>query len=432
MIFNDPFHRRLAAVLGLSALACIVLAGLLMSSGPRIRASIFDGTKLTTLKGQRLILKANQPLGKISDSRIATVPKVPVQAVASGNAVAITFKERLAYDTSYTVTIRPENLQPISYSFKTPQAAVYYMDRGSEGLANKIYSRTIEGKQTTVLNMDNINAFVAVDGALIVSTRSADYTTELRRFDLQTKEITPIKLPRVGTATHLQASPDRQSFGYSLTSKAYNPAFNSTVYIHNAQGKEIGAPTGFDKKKIQALDWRFGADGSTIVAQTFSNDTIVTSAGSDAVPVILGQGGLGGLSYDGRKAILTDANGAFELDLSSNTEKRLALPSDKKDSYVIGVAPYNNGAGHLMHWQSSDNVRSIEHISGTYGGKTKLFYTAEKGESIWAYRTSPNDKYLAVSTLKPSQDAPERILRIFDVRTGKQIARINADIISWQ
>ncbi|MEK7153349.1 MAG: hypothetical protein AAB834_05345 [Patescibacteria group bacterium] len=428
----DPFYRKLYALLiGLSVL-CLLLVGLTWLQGPRIRLASIDTEKAATQAGQRLILHTNQPLGTITKDQVTISPDTPIEISGNGNTNIVQFKQRLAYQTTYTVTLT-SGKHRLKYAFTTAKPAIYYAEQNVTGTADVI-RRNVLGtdKDEIVYNAEEILDFAVLSDSLIICTRNTDYTNNLIKLDLKTKKETAIKLPKPGTVAHMYSAPDKQSFGFSFSPKSYEKNLNSALFLVHSTDLRPRLVKSFANKPLQILDWKFAPDSATILAQLPDTTTLITDSRTGKPPTPLGQyPGIGGFSADGAKVIMQDKDGPLVIDLKTNTQTRLAQKEVGSDSFVTSTLPFHNQEGFLMNGQAFVGSYYLDYIQIQSEGTQTMLHQTGKTEGIIATELSPNDQYAALIISEPQDGIVRLEARVIKLQTGKIDIIPNATKIHW-
>ena len=106
--------------------------------------------------GQRLILRLDQAVADMPVSDVTVSPAVPIGLSLERATVILRFDEVLNYATEYEITIpvrstTTDAASTLTYSFRTPDAEVYMLQRagsvGNSGTEDQII-RTVIGSST--------------------------------------------------------------------------------------------------------------------------------------------------------------------------------------------------------------------------------------------------------------------------------------------
>jgi WD40 repeat protein len=347
--------------------------------------------------------------------------------------VVLQFSQRLAYNTHYTVTVKPSGLKSLQYAFTTEQPQVYYLHQEGISTADAILSRSLGGGlEKTVYKHADIASFIVVDNALIINVRNKDYSNSLYKLNLKNGNTTEIRLPKAGSVIQLQAAPSRKVFGFTFTSKGYEKNLNNILVTYNLSTGTLTKTNGFDKQPLQTLSWDFGPDSNTLVVQLYDNSTILATADNTTQPLPLGQLAVGGLTPDGSKAIMSNSDGAIEVTLKSNAKRTLPMPTGLgTDTFVTTATPLNEGQGYMLYGQSFFGDHYGEYLIMHAKDTDRHLYVSGKTESIASFALSPNDRYAAIDTLLFANGVSKHHLHVIDTQTGKSVLTSDGGAPAW-
>lgn len=449
------FTKRTLGITIILSILIISLAAALVISGPRIRKADYDVRQLTEYSNQTIILRANQPLNNVEPSQISIEPAADFSVNTTGDNVIIQLKERLKYQTHYTVTARnlsnSKNQQSnYTTAFTTPDLEYYYLKRGEQQDEEKQVDTIIDSKTSkSVYEADYIFDFDVVGPNLAIIT-GENRNNELLLLNAKSSKKTLIKLPASGTVDNLRASPNNKLLGFTLRSNetGTNKAYDDTLFMYDLEAQILTQPKGVSDKPISSGGWEFAPDSTSIIVQTYDAGTLIVDTLSKNKPIPLGSyTTLRNFSGDGKKLSATATDGSVIIDLPNNSKAPVETTS------IRGIIPYVTTA-HLLQ-NSDDIVRSLylyqadtqfSHTIidiGSGSSFKELIDLDEQKTSLLDYTVTPNDQFLAyeahpIANKQAYDDynTGSRPLRsytkIIDTSSGKEIADLNGINIVWK
>jgi hypothetical protein len=298
------------------------------------------------------------------------------------------------------------------YSFHTPAAQVYYLDRAAPGSGgpDEIVKTSLAGSgRTVVYSAARIQQFVIFPEAIAVTTLGDDGTSTLSLVSIGKGYIaTKLLLPGTGTIDELQGATEAGVLGLTFTSSgpAAGREFDSTLMTVNLTGTQTVDPVlDLAGNPLQVLTWSFVTGSPSIVAQSTNQTVFLIDTTKSGSLVPLGQyQDLGGSSPDGKSIVVSDIYGRIAYSLSSGSETRLpSLPVAGATTFGGNAELIGSGTARVQQVAVPDSTGSGRYQSllvledGTQA--RTLFQFADDKGSIQGFSVSPNGQYLAVNVI---------------------------------
>lgn len=414
---DRPYRRALATTVTTLVVLVAVFAGLNYLQGPKLASAQVDSSRVVAQSGQQLRLFANQSITAVRKSQVRVTPASPFTVSSSGDVIAVQFSNRLLYGTSYTVKVDGvgNGAQPrttnFAYSFRTPAAQVYYLDRADPktGGPDEIVKTSLTGNaRTVVYSAPRIQQFVVFPQAIAVTTLGDDGTSTLSLVSLDKGFVAKLLLPGSGTIDELQGANAAGVVGLTFTSSgpAADREFNDTLMTVNLTGAQTVDPVlDLAGKPLQVLTWSFVTGSPSIVAQSTDQTVFLIDPTKPGSIVPLGQyQDLGGSAPDGKSIVVSDIYGKIAYSLSSGKETRLpSLPMAGATTYGGEAELIGSGTARVQQVAVPDSTGSGRYQSFLVledGTQTRmLFQPADEKGSIQGFSVSPNGQYVAVNVI---------------------------------
>lgn len=427
---KQPFEKYFwitIAALGVAGLGLLILT---FFQGPRVRKATIDIQKATLQSDQRLLLVANQPLGKITSSQVHISPSVSVQAVASGSNVLLQFTQRLQYETTYHITIDIAGGRKLSYEFTTSQPSVYYLREHKDG-KDEIRRSTLDGKKDErIYEAANIVDYALLEDALLINTGNADYTNTLHIYNLTTKTEHRPSLPGKGTIGDLQSAPNRQSWGYVFIPRA--PGLAPALYVARSSTEKPTLVKGVGGADVPVVNWRFGPDSTLAQVQVKDGSVFVLSTDNTSEPTPLGQFlDIRGFSGDGKRLFLQDRNGPLQINVRDLTKNVIPYTPPGGTSFLTDIQPLANSNNFLLRGQAYLDNQYKEFIIYMHDTRQRTIFSVSLGRTILSMAPSPNDQYLAISTSELHNGEPRQTADIITTSEGSMRLQLQGRNVRW-
>jgi hypothetical protein len=400
----------------------------------------------------------NQPVAKVTPEQVSVEPKAPFSVVSNGEAIVVQFTEKLRYDTSYKVTVRGatsrSNAKPATFvhTFKTADPLVYYLDRNrsinSTGRTKNpdeiVRTKLSGGGLEVVYSAPRIQEFAVAGDKLVVATIDEDDTNDVVLVDLATGKEEALVLPSPGTVSGLRISTNQRLTGLIFTSRIKGGKYTYIgvlMSVDLALSRNVFPVSGVDKKPVQANDWLFAPDGTTILAHTHADDTLLIDTKGKYDPRPLGQSfGIANFSHDGSQIILTAPDGPAVIDaVGGKTRTQLFKEGELAGLYPLEASMLANSKGHVTLLQEfiGETLISKYYLKQYTQDATRTLYEAD-GESkrVISFAVLPNDQYVAVEESDkddsgdfenyPDNSKPETTRTLLlDTTSGKVVREID-------
>lgn len=381
--------------------------------GPKLSSAQVDGKSVIAQPGQQLRLFANQTLAQVKPAQVAVTPKVAHSVTTQGDVIAVQFDARLAYATTYTVTVKDvtsiyqAQRATLTYSFTTASPPLYYLDRGQSN--DEIVRTGITGNERTVVySAAGIQDFAVADGSLLVATLGADHTSQLSLVSLTDGAVEAVRLPEAGVVQKLHAAASGTLVGFVFTSagERIDPTYSSTLLSLDLEGVHTVKPVdGLDGNPVRVLDWEFMPDGSGLLALSRERSLFLIDPLTAGAISPLGQfSELGPVSRDGSIVTMSDPFGSAALTIANGSQKRLVPSPLENDSSLAYLGPVEALAAgtrvEKLVIARSDGTRFASAIAIDDGTTARVIYrTPDDAGSIESFSVSPNGQYLAVQVV---------------------------------
>jgi hypothetical protein len=415
------FTKRFIVAAGVLSATCLVLAGVLLMQGPRIRRVEVDTKGVTIQTGQRIILRANQPLRSVDAKDVTIEPTTSYSVMKSGDAVILQLNERLAYNTDYRIRVkglRAENRSKtteFSHTFKTDDATLYYLRRryGPRGDGAKLHDQILRRKlhdksEEIVYEAPKIKEFAQRGTTLLISTSESTTSDKLHKVNLTTKASEEIPLPGKGLVGSPQIAVNNRDYGYLFT-----PAdqFVSTLRIYDSAAKVSFTVEGLDGKELSVSEWRFTASATAAIVQSPGSGTLLVDTTFKNKPAFLGNfDQVFDFSSDGTRLLASDASDLVVFDIIKRTKS--TLEPARFDGFE---AIPNTGlfAGHdsadpdatLQHAFTYGRGGSFNRVFEKSGTRVTTFLNQELNDGgILALNAPANRQYIGLEIYAPSAE----------------------------
>jgi hypothetical protein len=403
--------KKFAVVAAFFGISCLLLMAALLLQGPRIRRVELDNKKLVTQLGQRIVLRANQPLMQADASAVSIEPKAKFSVMTAGDAIVLQMQDQLTYNTTYTVTVKglkgqqSSKLSDYSYRFKTADATLYYVRRNlgfdlyGYKQPDKILQRHLHStKEEVVFEAERIKEFVLLDDALIVSTTSKSGRIDtLRRVNLEDNTSTVVTMPK-GTVSELHASPNGRDFGYIFTPAGKH---RPELHIFDSRANLTFTIDGIDSKPVAPAYWQYAPDGKAAAVQIPGTGTYLIDTTGKNKPVPLGNFyGLLGFSRDGSSLLVRTAENLVIVDTLARKQQivePVMLDGDFAYPYTGLLLPNASKNTTIQHAFTYAMDISRSHVYVQSGSTIRELYTKNTDdENVLDLGVSPNGQYAAI------------------------------------
>jgi hypothetical protein len=457
---NRRFNKAFYWAVALLAAGCLILLLLDTFQGPRIRNVVFNGVDTVQDPGQRLVLEANQPLVSVQSSQVHITPYAPFSVTGTGETISIVFTGRLHYQTTYHVRITQVASQhkhtdvTVNYTFTTPDTDVYYIQRrygpdADNPLRNKPTDELVQEAlgstvHKVIFSAPQIDAYTVLGPYIAISINNAAGNSQLYLLRVQNDTTTELALPGSGQVSQLQSSADHTTFGFRFTSDPIHSQrrYNDTLFaINTAFGNLRYVIDGFHGQPIQATNWQFAPDGTTVLAQTPSNQLVLFDTASQAQPITLGTySSFTNFSYDGEYiAVSNNAQGMFLLNALHYTKTAVqAQLVSGSGQHLVSLHLLPNESGFI----ALVNTYRMRYVLLDRGNTQTVLYqtAASQTTSILGYNMSPNDQYAEVSIGNRNDsdkypDNPQPLgvhTLLINAANGQVVQHIDGSEISWE
>jgi len=463
---RTSFRKRVYICLSVLGSLIIFFSIALVFDGPRIRKVEFDAYKITRETNQTILMRSNQLIKALDSSQISINPDVDFSVTTTGEAIIINLKERLDYETNYSIKIKDmqsDNGRSSSYEakIKTGNASYHYLKRNgvfskeptyTQKQPDQIIRGSLNGQDEVVYSAHQIVDFVMLEESLVISQVDEFNEINIIIYDEITKKSKEIMLPDKGTVQNLKVSPNEKLFGFTFSSDKQAGATNDyqqRLFVYDVVAKILVPMRGIGKEYIDAFDWKFAPDGTTIIASTWKTGVIFIDSYSKNEPIPIGSYyNIGNFSRTGSKVVLdTDEDGPIILDLIENKK---IVPETQE---IEGVLQYITGVKLLQNSNSTLKKTQTLSIGGgasktaivVSDGKSNrtIFNIKQKETDITDFGSSGNDQYVTVETSGsvsnkqhdgyPENSRPINIkTRILDMKDSKTLKTIDGFMLTWE
>jgi hypothetical protein len=409
---HATFGRTLTVMITVLVVLCTSLAVLTLGQGPKLVRADIDTDGVVELAKQRLLLHSNEALAQIEPEQVTVSPDTPVSVATDGGTLALTFDQRLHYDTDYTVSVTgvTSPFQPaestFEYAFTTGSPPVYYLQRAAgatdaEGSADdEIVRTTVTGTaRDVVYAAPRIQDFAVVGSSLAVATVADDGTSELSLFAPGQPAVEKLPLPARGTITQLGSSAKQAMLGLRFTSADPAAGYDDTLLLFDLLAKHTSftLPGTVLGEPLRVEQWRFIPD-STLVETTADGVLSVYDSALQQGAVIGDYDGLGEVAPGGTQSVIGQGGTAHVLDLLSGTVSPLAvaLPDGATALAlpILGADGSSSTVAASLPGDAGEQRQGVVRSDGV--GATTIFTAPTSDARIVSLSQSPNGQYIAV------------------------------------
>jgi hypothetical protein len=373
--------------------------------GPRLRSATVDQVAAVAGPGAILELSGDRALASISDNQVSVVPGAPLSTSVSGQTVSIRFDTALDYGTEYVVTVEGVNGESGSpdaewtYSFSTPSAQFYYLDRDPEGPDRVMVSGVGAEPAAEVFSADQIDVFVPVGAtiAVFVSTPSGSEVALVDPVTLRAEKmvlppellVVDVVTPAAGTTVFFTVS--------SIDGSDYS---RTLMALDTTQPEPAQVVQGLTGGSLRVSAAAVRAGGSQLVAWVDESSAYLIDANTlQAVALAQDVTRVWGITSDGSEAILVDAGGPAALNLDT-LEKTRIPPAPLSGIDVFDGQTHLLADGRRIQTVLLPDATGTSFISlvatGDDDGLRPLYRTPNDAGSIGAFVPSPSDQYVAI------------------------------------
>jgi len=385
---------------------CGLFLGLSYAQGPKLESAQVDTSLVTSASGQTIRMFANQALDDVTPEQVAVAPAVPFSVSTSGEIVAVTFGERLSYDTEYSVTVVDARsayggtASTLTHSFRTGAPTLHYLDRGVD--RDAIMRTTLSGSTSSeVYSATRIQDFAVVSPTVFaVVIVLDDATSQLNIVDTTSGLVEDVGLPADGAIEAFQSSDSGTVLGFEFTS--VDGTFERTLFTLDLdKGRDLVPAVGLDGEPLSARHWMFVPGSERLVVQT--TEQVVLSIDEEGSIQPLGSFlRIGDLSPDGTVLTVYDTFGASALTLATLESARLdASPVDGLDATAGQVVVLPDGSRVqkvAVFDEETGGFRSLVVIDDGVGARV-LYETPQSLGSIESFTVSPNGQFAAIEVV---------------------------------
>lgn len=404
------FRMTAAGTITTMFLAVIGLTVANASQGPHLTGAEINPQAAIQRSGQRLILRFDQPVVAVTAAAVTITPAVPVTVKSDRGTLTVRFGTTLRYATTYEIAARVRGTTTgaasnLAYSFQTPKAEVYLLQRAGAGAALGTPDRIIRTSvgstiQELVRSGPRIQEYAVADPAIAVVTQNAIQGGSLTVGPVSGSGPTRT-IADHSDISQLQSSGPGGLFGFVRTPlTGPNRNIRQLQLYDPVSGGNLIGVLGFDGKPLDAQDWAFVPGTTSIVAQTADASFFLIDPLNGAATQPLG----GHLTMDGfvpgtTTLIVEDPGHHTAIDLAtgvSSTLPAINLPEAETLYKLFPLAGNRRYAGLVLTYAEPNSRYAVVAI-GT-GVIRPLYAPKPVTATIGAVCPSPNDEYLAVET----------------------------------
>lgn len=394
------------------ALAAGGLGVLNAAQGPRLDGADVNARALIERPGQRLVLRANQPVAQISADQVVVVPAAGHTATVDGSSITIRFTDALDYDTEYTVTLKVRGASTgaeadLRYSFATPDVELYSLLRRGKDVSGAdeddvVLRHSLSGAVSNdeVFAAARIQEYLALDAALAVVTLDDANSPTLAITWPDDGATQTVDTGRSAVVRDLHAADSGTLFGYVAGSRDDSALF---VYdLENPSGIPVEI-TGFDGRPLPVDSWTFVPGTTSLVVQGDDQQLYLVDPLTDDDPAPLGQHDeIRGFVPGTLQLVVADPDRGSLIDLTDGSTETLSLPEPTIDAdlyptklVVLSSDSYLQLLTEVDDTESGSTSNSVISLT-TPQGTTEVYRTLSGTSRIADFCLSPTAKYLAV------------------------------------
>lgn len=373
--------------------------------GPRLRSAAVDQVAAVAGPGAVLSLSGDRALAAISEDQVTVVPGARLSTDVSGNTVSIRFETALDYGTEYVVTVdgvKGDNGSPVaqwSYSFSTPAAQFYYLDRDPEGPDRVMVAGVDSAPATEVYSAEHIDAFVPV-GATIAVFFSTPNGSAIALIDPVTGRGENMVMPPDVVVVDVFTPAAGTTIFFTVSSIGGGDFSRTLMALDTAQAKPAQAVRGPDGGLLRVSAAAVRAGGLQLVAWVdewfaYLIDTQTLSAIYLAQAVTQ----LWSVTSDGSEVVWVDAGGPVAVNLDTLDKTRIpTVPLAGLE--VVNGTTHQLSDGRRVQKVLLPDAEGKSFVSmlaiGDDDGLRPLFRTPNDSGSIGTFVVSPSDQYVAI------------------------------------
>ena len=404
---SDAAFRRAFSIAVVSLVVlCGLFLGLSYAQGPKLESAQVDADLVTSTSGQTVRFFANQALEEVTREEVSITPPAPFSVSTSGEIVAITFAERLSYDTDYTVTVVDArsafggSASTLTHTFRTGTPALHYLHRddGWDTILDTTLSGSTSGEMYSATRIQDFAVVTPTVFAVVMVTDSA--TSQLNIVDTSSGLVEDVGLPTDGVIGSFGASDSGTVLGFEFTS--VDGAFDRTLFTLDLdRGRDLVPVPGLDGEPVSARNWMFVPGSERLIVQT--TEQVVLQIDEEGSIQPLGSFlRIGDLSPDGTVLTVYDTFGASALTLATLETTRLdASPVEGLDATAgqIVVLPDGSRVQKVAVFdEPTGRFRSL--IVADDGTSARALYeTPQSLGSIESFTVSPNAQFVAIEVI---------------------------------
>ena len=445
---QDRFRLTAAVTIGALLLAAVGLTVANTLQGPRLLDAQINPVAAVEGAGQRLVLRVDQTVAKLTADQVTVTPRVPVEPTSDGAALILRFADSLSYATTYEIAAKVQSATTgasatLTYSFRTPDGAFYILQRAASNAdadaPDQIVHHFIGSteQQRVVRRQPHIEQYAVADPALGVVTSDAAGATTLTVGPLDGSEPTQT-LADNSDINQLKSSGPSGLLGFVLTPLT-DPDLGGGGQLHlydPVAGKLIKV-SGFDGKPLEPLDWAFVPGMTSIVAQTTDNSFYLIDPlnGRPTQP-------LGGHSrmygfVPGSTTLIVDDNGDYKaIELATGNTSTVPALDLPEATGLQQLLPLGGGRGYVGWMATQAGAASVVVIND---GNVRQIYAEDPNPSggIQSICLSPNGQYLAVAKLprdaatNPDSSGFANRTELLDTATGRTEHDVAGSEVNW-
>jgi hypothetical protein len=407
------FQRSWLTVVAVLAVAAAGLGLASVAQGPRLSSAAFNVGAAVERAGQRLVLKADQPLAPVEARDVTIDPAAPIELTADGAQLTVRFTGMLRYATEYRITVRVRSAATgaegrLEYRFATPDVDTFSLvrhDPGTDG-TDRVVRHSLSGDtaDVTVLEAPHVQEYAPIGetiAAVVLDDRDAPSLVLVTPDGMTT----PVSVPSARGIRGLRVATSGDLLGYIVEGEGVTGA--TTLYLLDlSDGSWVPIEVrGPGDTALTPLDWTFVPGTTSLVMQAADQQLYLVDpvAGTEATP--LGQHTeLRGFLPGTLRLVVADPDGGAIVDLTDGTTTALELPlAEAPPGLYPGAFVLTSPASYVELYNDPMGYADVGARSILYAvdadGTRELFRPATATSRIGAVCLSPNGQYLAVEVV---------------------------------
>ncbi len=422
------FRRSWTALVLSLAVAAAALGTASALQGPRVSSASLNAAAAVERAGQRLVIRADQPLTAVDAADVEVSPEAAVEVSTDGAQLTLRFTGLLRYATEYRVSVAVHGAATgiagrLEHSFATPDIDVDTLVRHGEGTdaPDRVVRQPLAGSGagTTLLEAPRIQEYARAGSLVAAVVLDAEGHPGIELASTDDGLTTTVSTPPARTIRRLGANASGDLLGFIVDGEGAGAT--STLYLLDlTDGSWVPrAVDGPDGSPLAAMDWLMVPGTGSLVVQAQDEQLyLVDALHPETAPAPLGRHTeLRGFLPGTLRLVVADPDRGAIVDLAQGTTTTLTLPvaEPERGLYPDAVTLTSDASYAALYVDpmgaSDAGVRSVLYAVNAAGTR-ELFRPPNATSRIGAVCLSPNGQYLAVELVPGGSTADGYPIRI--------------------